>query len=359
MHPGETVTMTIADPEPPRSPPGGRQLLIQLVIVVALLAAVTVAILGLLPGSGRRLANVTAGWIAFGVVLELVAIASYWWTFDLFFSRPPYRLGRLLSLQIGIGELGAFVIVPFGAGGPVVRFWALLRSGMPFGVIITRAVAHDVAFNLPYLVAALLLGSSAALGIGPGHASLDLALSPLGVAAIVIAGGAWLYWLGARHQRWMSARGPDAPPLPIARWKRLTIEGLAAVPAGIVELFVRLRDPRAIVASFGFWIGDCAVLVVGIHAAGGSAPVAAIALAYMLGQLGNLLPLPGGVGGFEPIVAAVLSASGVGLGLAGAAIVFYRLISLGLQAAGGALCIATLPASLRTRLQLKDAPVPL
>jgi hypothetical protein len=153
--------MAIAEPSTPRTPPSGRQLLIQLLIVVVVMAALVVAIIGLLPGSGRRLSHVTADWIVVGVVLELAAMASYWWTFDLFFSRPPYRIGKRLSLQIGIGELGAFVIAPFGAGGPVVRFWALLKSGMPWTVVITRAVAHDLAFNLPYLVAALLLGSSA------------------------------------------------------------------------------------------------------------------------------------------------------------------------------------------------------
>jgi putative heme transporter len=347
--------MAIADPSTPRTPPSGRQLIIQLLVVVVVMAALVVAIIGLLPGSGRRLSHVTAGWIVVAVLLELTAIASYWWTFDLFFSRAPYRIGKLLSVQIAIGELGAFVIAPFGAGGPVVRFWALLKTGMPWTVVITRAVSHDLMFNLPYLVAALLLGTSAALGIGPGHASLDLSLSPLGVAAIVIAAGLWLLWLGRRHQRWLERRPADAPAPDIARWKWFTVQALAAIPAGLRELLVRIREPQAVFSSFGFWIGDCAVLVVGIHAAGGSAPIAAVALAYMLGQLGNLLPLPGGVGGFEPIVAAVLGASGVNLGLAGAAIIIYRLISLGLQSAGGALCIATLPASLRARAQTAQA----
>ena len=67
-----------------------------------------------------------------------------------------------------------------------------------------------------------------------------------------------------------------------------------------------------------------------------------IVLAYMLGQLGNLLPLPGGVGGVEPVMLGVLTASGVNLGLGGAAIVFYRFISLGLQSGGGAIAVATL-----------------
>ncbi len=65
----------------------------------------------------------------------------------------------------------------------------------------------------------------------------------------------------------------------------------------------------------------------------------------MLGQLGNALPLPGGVGGVggvEPIMLGVLTASGINAGLGGAAIVLYRFVSLGLQTAGGTIAVAFL-----------------
>jgi hypothetical protein len=69
----------------------------------------------------------------------------------------------------------------------------------------------------------------------------------------------------------------------------------------------------------------------------------------MLGQLGNTLPLPGGVGGVEPIMLGILTASGVDAGLAGAAIILYRLISLGLQTVLGGLATASLVRSLGPR----------
>ena len=68
----------------------------------------------------------------------------------------------------------------------------------------------------------------------------------------------------------------------------------------------------------------------------------AVALAYTLGQLGNALPLSGGVGGVEPLMLGVLTASGVDAGLAAAAIVLCRFVSLGLQALAGAIAVATL-----------------
>jgi uncharacterized membrane protein YbhN (UPF0104 family) len=72
-----------------------------------------------------------------------------------------------------------------------------------------------------------------------------------------------------------------------------------------------------------------------------------IVLAYMLGQLGNALPLPGGVGGVEPLTVGVLTASGVDTGIAAAAIVLYRFISLGIQGTLGAAAVATLIPALR------------
>jgi uncharacterized membrane protein YbhN (UPF0104 family) len=75
-------------------------------------------------------------------------------------------------------------------------------------------------------------------------------------------------------------------------------------------------------------------------------------LAYMLGQLGNALPLPGGVGGVEPITLGVLTASGVNLQLGAAAVILYRLISLGLQTLAGSIALATLIPALRTPIQV-------
>jgi uncharacterized membrane protein YbhN (UPF0104 family) len=71
----------------------------------------------------------------------------------------------------------------------------------------------------------------------------------------------------------------------------------------------------------------------------------------MLGQLGNTLPLPGGIGGIEPVMLGVLTASGVGVGLGAAAIVLYRLISLGIQATAGAIAFGSLMLALRETSQ--------
>ena len=313
-----------------------RSTVVQAVLFVALVAAVAVAVEGLIPGTGARLRHAAPGWIAVGVVLELMACAAYGALFQSVFSHGAYRLSRLRGNQIGLGELGAFVIVPTGAGGPAVRIWALERSGMPFRVITTRSVIHGAVFNLPYVAAAILLGAGVVLGVGSGHAPLAVALAPLGLvtAVVLIAGAATL---GARR----------LGPAPRSRWHRIGWDVIQAFPEGLRELPGRLRHPSLSAESLAYWAGDCGVFIAAFHAVHGAPPISVAVLAYMLGQLGNALPLPGGVGGVEPITLGVLTASGVNLQLGAAAVLLYRLISLGIQALAGSIALATLIPALR------------
>jgi uncharacterized membrane protein YbhN (UPF0104 family) len=308
-----------------------RGVALRAVFTVVLFGLVALAIAGVVPGSGTRLSHPAPGWIAVGVAFELAACLSYAWLFHGVFSHGAYTVRFLRSVQIGVGELGAFAVVPAGVGGPVLRVWALLRSGMPFRVVMVRSVIHAPILNLPYILAAVVLGTSVLLGVGPGHAPTLVALAPLGlvVVAVALAAAATVYVRRHKAQ-------------PQQRWRRLGMQALKAIPEGVRAVPGRLREPALPAAALGYWAGDCAVLVVAFQAAHGSAPIAVIVLGYMLGQLGNALPLPGGVGGVEPVMLGVLTASGVDTGLGGAAIVLYRLIALGIQAVAGALALATL-----------------
>jgi uncharacterized membrane protein YbhN (UPF0104 family) len=309
----------------------GRSSVLQGVFVVVLLGAVVFVVSGIVPGSSGRLRHAAAGWIAVAVAIELGACAAYAQLFHGVFSDGAHRIGYVRAAQIGVGELGAFVVVPTGAGGPALRIWALMRDGMEFPAVMVKSVIHGVIFNLPYVAASLVLGIRVALGLGPGHAPLAVALAPLGVVAVAGALAVGAIRLAGRRR--------DEPA---DRWSRIGRDVVEAIPTGLRELPASARRPSLILAAIGYWAGDCGVLVVAFHAVHGSAPLAVIVLAYMLGQLGNALPLPGGVGGVEPLMLGVLTASGVSAGLAAAAIVLYRFVSLGIQAVAGAIAVATL-----------------
>ena len=65
-------------------------------------------------------------------------------------------------------------------------------------------------------------------------------------------------------------------------------------------------------------------------------PWAVLVMGYLVGMLGNLLPLPGGVGGVEGGMIGALAAFGVDLQLAVAAVLAYRAISFWLPTLPGA-----------------------
>jgi uncharacterized protein (TIRG00374 family) len=103
------------------------------------------------------------------------------------------------------------------------------------------------------------------------------------------------------------------------------------------------------VSAIGWWVGDCAALWAAFQAVGGHPALSVLILAYMLGQLGTTLPLPGGVGGVEPLMLGIFAASGVGLGTAGAAVICYRTISLGVQGVLGSGAFTSLATALQSR----------
>jgi uncharacterized protein (TIRG00374 family) len=308
-----------------------RSIALRAAIVAALFAAVVLLLGGLVPGARGRLAQADPAWLVLGVALELTACAGYAALFHAVFARPPVAIGARYSTGVALAELGGFAIVPAGVGGPAARIWGLRHAGMTWRTLGVRTVTHAPIFNAPYIAAALVLGIGVLVGAGPGHAPLAVALAPAGVVV-----GAFLVFgavaAAARARRLDRSTG----------WRRRLREVLRVVPAGIQETPRVMRDPRAALGAVAYWAGDCAVLWAAFHAVGNVPPIGVIVLGYMLGQLGNALPLPGGVGGVEPVMLGVLTASGVGAGVGAAAIVCYRAISLGIQAALGAVAVATL-----------------
>ena len=86
---------------------------------------------------------------------------------------------------------------------------------------------------------------------------------------------------------------------------------------------LRSRDP-ALLGAILFWAFQIAVLWAAFHAFGDAPPVAVLIQAFFVGMLGNLLPMPGGVGGVEGGMIGAYVAFGVNSGLAVVAVLVYR-----------------------------------
>jgi uncharacterized protein (TIRG00374 family) len=315
-------------------------------LMVVLFAGLGLLAIQLVPDAGKRLSEASPGWIALAAGLELAAIAGFALCFAVTFSYAGYRVAPARSAQVAIGELAAFAVIPGGIAAPLIRFWALRRGGMPLRTIAVRTVVHAPILNVPYVAVALVLGIGVATGVAPGHAPLWLALAPIGVVlvAVLLAAGVTRVARSLRPRK--SKRG----------WRRLARELATLVPDGLREFPGRARKPGAIGGATIFWGCDCAVLWAGFQAVGTSPPLTAVLLAYMIGLLGGALPLPGGIGGVEPLMLGVLTASGVASAPAAAAIVIYRAISLGLQSAAGALALGLLIPSVRAETRDGQEP---
>src|SRR5919106_528465 len=96
--------------------------------------------------------------------------------------------------------------------------------------------------------------------------------------------------------------GPGPPPPPDAvKFRRALFSTRGALVNGTREAIqlVRNRDPLLLIGAVGYWAWDNAVLWATFQAFDASPALSVILMGYLIGQLGGLLPLPGGVGGID------------------------------------------------------------
>jgi uncharacterized protein (TIRG00374 family) len=117
---------------------------------------------------------------------------------------------------------------------------------------------------------------------------------------------------------------------------------LATVPTAMREgLGTAIELLRAfhpgLLGAVIYWGFDIATLWVAFKAFGGKAPaVPVVIMAYFVGQIGNVLPLPGGIGGVEGGMIGCFIALNVNAGAALVAVFAYRAISFWLPTLPGA-----------------------
>jgi uncharacterized membrane protein YbhN (UPF0104 family) len=303
-------------------------------LVIGLLAVLVIGAT-VAPGLGEvrdDLRHAAPGWIALAVAFEALSCASYVLMF-----RPVFcpRMSWRTSWEIAWAELGVGSLVPAsGASGLALGAWILSRRGMPADRIARRSVAFFLIKSSVNFVAVLVLGTLMALALVGPHRSLLLTALPAALSAAVIA----LVLAVPRL-------GPGRDPQPGAsRWRRAVVSARRALIGGTAEALeiLRGRDPRVLVGAVGYWAWDNAVLWAAFHAFGAPVDLTVVLMGYLIGQLGGLLPLPGGVGGIDGGLIGTLAVYGAPAAVATAAVLTYRLILFWLPLAGGIVALAAL-----------------
>lgn len=104
-----------------------------------------------------------------------------------------------------------------------------------------------------------------------------------------------------------------------------------------------------IAGSLGYMAFDIAVLGVSFRAFGHVPTFGVLVVAYLIGQLGGLLPIPGGIGGTERGLLGTFALYHVPLATAATAILAYRALALWIPAALGSVAFVRLRRSLSRR----------
>src|SRR4051794_12090617 len=274
--------------------------------------AILVLIAVLAPGLAEVrtiLGDASIGWLLLAVALELASCASYVFMFrPVFCTRMPWRS----SWQIGLSELATGSIVPAsGAGGLALGAWVLSRGGVPADRIARRSVAFFLIKSSVNFVAVAVIGTVMALGlVGPDVSlwgtAFPAALSVLTIGAVLL----------------VPKLGPgEKPAADAGRMKRAISAVRRSLIGGTAEAveLVRSRDGWLLFGAVGYWAFDNAVLWATYEAVGHPPALSIVLMGYLIGQLGGLLPLPGGVGGIDGGLIGVLVLYGAPLAGARAA----------------------------------------
>ncbi len=284
----------------------------------------------------RRIERGDTRWIAIAVVFELLSFAGYVVLFRSVFVRGPGRIGWRESYQITMAGLAATrLFAAAGAGGVALTAWALRRSGMEPRLVACRMVAFMVLLYVIYAGSLLFDGLGLGLGLFPGGGSFAITIVPAVVAAVLFAGAGAVALLPddveRRLNRWAAGSGR------LAHWVARAVTGPALAASGVRTAIDRIRARDVgLLGALGWWGFDICVLWATFHAFGSPPPFTVIWMAYFVGMLGNLLPLPGGLGGVEGGMIGAFAAFGVDFNLAVLAVLSYRGISFWLPTLPGA-----------------------
>lgn len=285
--------------------------IVSLVILVILVGALLLAVPGL-RDVADKIADVDPAWLALAVGLEVLSCVGYVVAFRMVFYRVP----AILAIRVALSEMAFGAVLPVGgAGGIAVGAWVAKAKGGSLRRFMERSA---VLFLLTSGINAATLALAGLLvGAGVLHAPHHIMLGL--VPGLIAAAGIALFWhvpSGAARVALVEGSGR------FVRWLHTT----ARV---VEEAKDEIRHPswRLLGAVAYLWC-DIAMLWVSFEAFGDAPPVGALTLAFLIGYLGNIVPVPGGIGALDGGLTAALVLYGADPASAAAAVLVYHAIVL-------------------------------
>jgi putative heme transporter len=290
----------------------------------------------------HRLRNAQPSWIVLAVLVEILSLGGYVLLFRTVFSCHGTRVGWRESAQITLaGTVASKLFAAAGAGGVALTVWALNASGLEPRTIARRMIAFELLLYAVFAGALLVVGVGLRTGVLAGGRPWTLTVLPAVFAGVAIAATfslrAFPASLEARIVVWRDSSNRGTRILSRLATAPQAVRDGTSIVIGLV------RDRQfGILGGVAYWGFDIAALWASLHAFGHPPPFSAVVMAYFIGQLANVIPLPGGVGGVEGGTIGALIAFGAPGSLAILGVLAYRLISFWLPTVPGAIAYVRL-----------------
>jgi len=268
----------------------------------------------------ETVAHLSPPWLAAAVGLELASCLSYVVVFRRFFPEAP----RPVSRRVAWIAMGAGAILPGGNFSSAAATGLLLRHhhtgarGLVerCGALLCFLTLFGFAVN--GVVGVLLL-----LGLGRGPHDLEHAGIPVLVSVFVLGSATLAMLVGARLRT------------PAPKVVRALVKSLEGARDSLFAPHWRL------LGAAGFLCLDMGALWAACRATGHPLGVLALALAYFVGYLATMIPMPAGLGVLDSGLAGALVLYGFSPAASVGAVLVYHAISIWVPCLGG--LIAWLP----------------
>lgn len=301
-------------------------------------ALVVLAVLAWVVGVGDLLAALSRARLP--VVVAVVAAAAVWltaWALALRTVLGALDADITVSSAVGVyaGALFANNVTPFGqAGGEPVSALLIAEAARTDYETALAAIASADSLNFIPSTAFALLGVAYVVVSATAGAALRWATAAVVAVAVVVPVVAWLGWTN----RGRVQAGTSRILTPIAqavgrRIPRLGEPTREAVTSRVDGFFgsieVVATDRKALLVALGFsatgWFAQAVALWLSLYAVGATVPLWVVLVVVPVGAIAGVTPLPGGLGGVEAVlVALIVSLAGVGAATAAAAVLVHR-----------------------------------
>jgi uncharacterized membrane protein YbhN (UPF0104 family) len=268
--------------------------------------------------------GMSPAWLLAAIGLEIGSCVSYVVVFRHFFPEPPPRVGR----QVAWLAMGAGAVLPGGnVSSAAATGWLLRDHGIGARRLVERCGALLCFLTLFGFFVNGLAGALLLVGVGRGPHDLEHSGIPILVSLFVIGTALAAMIVGRRYD----ARVPAT-----AR----------SVAASLHGAWQTLFTPHwRMLGAAGFLCLDMAALWAACRATGHPLGLLALAVAYCIGYLATMIPVPAGLGVLDSGLAGALVLYGFSPAAAVGSVLVYHAISVWVPGLGG--LVAWLPTRAR------------